>query len=294
MNLEKLLARRILVLDGAMGTALLSRGAKGALEMLNVESPALVEALHAEYIEAGADIITTNTICSDALSLAEYGLQERSYELACAGAEVARRVADKYSTTEHPRLVAGSVGPTTRNLTLANDTTAEQMAQVYCDVIRGLKDGGVDIILIESVMDAANAKVAIEECRKIDPEIPIIISAVLSRIAGRVASGATIAKFLEELPMEEVAVVGFNCTNGVKPMADAIKTLSATCDKPIIAYPAAGQPLVAVNHFAKDMEQMCRAGVLNIVGGCCGTTPEYTKSLAKVAARWRPRKVVKK
>ena len=268
-----------------MGTALLTRGAKGALEMLNVEQPSTVEALHEAYLEVGADIITTNTICADALSLAEYGLQERSYELARAGAEVARRVADKYSTTEHP---------TTRNLTLAHDTSAEQMAKVYSDVIRGLKDGGADIILIESVMDVANAKVAIEECRKIDAEIPIILSAVLSRIAGRVANGATIAKFLEELPMEEIAVVGFNCTNGVKPMVDAVKTLSLACDKPIVAYPAAGQPLVAVNHFAKDMEQMCRAGQLNIIGGCCGTTPEYTKSLAKIASRWRPRKVVKK
>ena len=294
MDLEKLLTRRILVLDGAMGTALLSQGAKGALEMLNVESPSMVEALHEAYIEAGADIITTNTICADALSLAEYGLQERSYEVARAGAEVARRVADKYSTTEHPRLVAGSVGPTTRNLTLAHDTTQEQMAKVYSDVIRGLKDGGAGIILIESVMDAANARVAIEECRKIDKEMPIILSAVLSRIAGRVANGATIAKFLEELPLDEIAVVGFNCTNGVKPMMDAVKTLSAVCDKPIIAYPAAGQPLVAENHFSKDMEQMCRAGVLNIIGGCCGTTPKYIHNLAKVATRWRPRKVVKK
>ena len=281
-------------MDGATGTALLARGAKGALEMLNVESASQVEALHEEYLQVGADIITTNTICADALSLAEYGLQSRSYELARAGAELARRVADKYSTTEHPRLVAGSVGPTTRNLTLANDTTAEQMAAVYADVIRGLKDGGVDIILIESVMDAANAKVAIEECRKIDADIPIILSAVLSRIAGRVASGATIAKFLEGLPLEEVAVIGFNCTNGPKPMADAIKTLSAACDKPLVAYPAAGQPVVAANHFAKEMEQMCRAGLLNIVGGCCGTTPDYIAQLAKVAQRWRPRKVVKK
>ena len=293
MKLEQLLARKILLMDGAMGTALIARGAKGALEMLNVESAAQVEALHEEYLQAGADIITTNTICADALSLAEYGLQSRSYELARAGAELARRVADKYSTTEHPRLVAGSVGPTTRNLTLANDTTAEQMAAVYADVIRGLKDGGVDIILIESVMDAANAKVAIEECRKIDADIPIILSAVLSRIAGRVASGATIAKFLEDLPMEQVAVVGFNCTNGPKPMTDAIKTLSAACDKPL-AYPAAGQPVVAANHFAKEMEQMCRAGLLNIVGGCCGTTPDYIAQLAKVTQRWRPRKVVKK
>ena len=283
-----------MLLDGALGTLLLSRGAKGALELLNVEQADMVAAAHEEYLQAGADIITTNTVCADALCLAQYGLQERSYELARAGAELARRVADKYSTTDRPRLVAGSVGPTTRNLTLANDTTAEQMAAVYADVIRGLVDGGVDLILVESVMDAANAKAAIEECRKINKDIPIILSAVLSRIAGRVASGATIAKFLEDLPLDEISVIGFNCTNGVKPMADAVKMLSEKSTKPIVAYPAAGQPIVAANHFAKEMEKMCRAGELNIIGGCCGTTPEYIAQLAKVAERWRPRKIVKK
>ena len=145
MNLEQLLGRKILVLDGAMGTQLLTGGAKGCLELLNVDNAAQVAAVHNAYLEAGADIITTNTTCADALCLAEYGLQERSYELARAGAELARAVADKYSTTEHPRLVAGSVGPTTRNLTLANDTTAEAMAEVYSTVIRGLIDGGVDV-----------------------------------------------------------------------------------------------------------------------------------------------------
>ena len=161
-------------------------------------------------------------------------------------------------------------------------------------MVRGLIDGGVDIILVESVMDAANAKVAIEECRKIDGQIPIFLSAVLSRIAGRVASGATIQKFLEDMPMDEISAVGFNCTNGVKPLAEAVKSLSVLCAKPIVAYPSAGQPVVAANHFAKEMEQMCRAGQLNIIGGCCGTTPEYIRLLAKVAQRWRPRKIEKK
>ncbi len=294
MNLEQQLGRKIVVLDGAMGTLLLSRGAKGCLEMLNVDNAAEVVAIHEAYLEAGADIITTNTTCADALCLAEYGLQERSYELARAGAELARTAADKYSTTEHPRYVAGSVGPTTRNLTLANDTTAEAMAEVYSTVIRGLIDGGVDIILVETVMDARNASVAIEECRNIDVNIPIIVSAVLSRIEGRVASGATIAKFVEDLPMEDIAVIGFNCTNGVKPIESAIKALSAITSKPIIAYPAAGQPMVAANRFSKELEQLCRAGMLNIVGGCCGTTPEYTSYLTKMASRWRPHKFEKR
>lgn len=294
MNLEQQLGRKIVVLDGAMGTLLLSRGAKGCLEMLNVDNAAEVVAIHEAYLEAGADIITTNTTCADALCLAEYGLQERSYGLARAGAELARTAADKYSTTEHPRYVAGSVGPTTRNLTLANDTTAEAMAEVYSTVIRGLIDGGVDIILVETVMDARNASVAIEECRNIDANIPIIVSAVLSRIEGRVASGATIAKFVEDLPMEDIAVIGFNCTNGVKPIESAIKALSAITSKPIVAYPAAGQPMVAANRFSKELEQLCRAGMLNIVGGCCGTTPEYTSYLTKMASRWRPHKFEKR
>ena len=294
MNLEQLLGRKILVLDGAMGTQLLARGAKGCLELLNVEHREEIEAIHEAYLNAGADIITTNTTCADALCLEQYGLQERSYELARAGAEVARAAADKYSTTEHPRLVAGSVGPTTRNLTLANDITPEAVAEAYATVLRGLIDGGVDIILVESVMDVRNATVVVEECRKIDENIPIIVSAVLSRIEGRVANGATIAKFVEDLPMEQIAAIGFNCTNGVKPIESAVKMLGALCTKPIIAYPAAGQPMLAANRFYKELEQICRAGMLNIVGSCCGTTPEYTSSLAKMAARWRPHKFEKR
>lgn len=290
MDLQRLLVKNILVLDGAMGTRLLAAGAKGCLELLNVEKPDMVVALHEEYLASGADIITTNTTCADALCLQPYGLQERSYELARAGAELARRAADKFATTEQPRLVAGSVGPTNRNITLANDTTPEALAEAYAAVIKGLVDGGVDVILVETVMDAQNAKIAIEECRKINSDIPIILSAVLSRIEGRVASGATIVKFLEELPMDEIAIIGFNCTNGVQPIESAIKLLAEKSAKPIIAYPAAGQPVVAANRFAKQMEQMCRAGLLNVVGGCCGTTPEYTAQLRKLAARWRPRK----
>ena len=294
MALAEDLRRRILLLDGAMGTMLLSKGIKGCLELANVEQVDVVADVHRAYLQAGADIITTNTTCADALCLKQYGLSERARELAKAGAEVARRVADEFSTTLQPRYVAGSVGPTTRNLTLANDIKAEELSAAYADVVGGLIEGGVDFILIETAMDAANVKIAIEECRKIDSEIPIVVSAVLSRIEGRVASGATIDKFLEDIPLEEVAVVGFNCSNGVKTAEASLKMLAAKCDKPIILYPSAGQPIVAANHFAKEMEALCRAGLLNIVGGCCGTTPAYTESMAKVAQRWRPRKTGKK
>ncbi len=291
MALAEDLRRRIVLLDGAMGTMLLAKGIKGCLELANVEQADVVADVHRAYLQAGADIITTNTTCADALCLKQYGLSERARELAKAGAELARRVADEFSTTLQSRYVAGSVGPTTRNLTLANDVTAEELAAAYADVIGGLIEGGVDLILIETAMDAANVKIAIEECRKINSEIPIVVSAVLSRIAGRVASGATIDKFLEDIPLDEVSVVGFNCSNGVKVAEESLKMLATKCDKPLVLYPSAGQPVVAANRFAKEMEALCRAGLLNIVGGCCGTTPAYTESMAKMVQRWRPRKV---
>lgn len=290
MELEKVLKQRILTLDGAMGTQLMARGVKGALELCNVEKPEAVEAVHAAYLEAGADIITTNTTCADALCLKEYGLQERSHELAKAGAQVARRVADKYSTAELRRYVAGSIGPTSRNLTLANDVKREDIEAAYADVVRGLLDGGVDMILIETATDSANVTVAVEEVRKQNKEIPIIVSAVLARMEGRVASGATIAKFLEQIPLDEVSVVGFNCTNGVKPLESALKALAAATNKPIIAYPSVGQPAEPLSRYVKDMEQLCRAGLLNIAGGCCGTTPSHVAGIAKAAARWRGHK----
>ena len=291
MDINRVLRRKIVVLDGAMGTALIAKGYKGSLELLNVEAADVVGSLHEEYLKAGADMVTTNTTCADALSLKEYGLEERSYELSRAGAEVARKAVDKYSTTENPRFVAGAVGPTTRNITLANDTTEEQLAEVYATQIKGLIDGGVDLILIETAMDAANVRIAVEQVRKLSPEMPIIVSAVLSRLEGRVASGATIAKFVEELPMEEILAVGFNCSMGDKQQAAALKALSAVSNKLVVLYPALSQPQEAPNRFIKPLDTLMRAGGVNIIGGCCGTTPAHIEALAKAAARWRPRKI---
>ncbi len=291
MDINRVLRRKIVVLDGAMGTALIAKGYKGSLELLNVEAADVVGSLHEEYLKAGADMVTTNTTCADALSLKEYGLAERSYELSRAGAEVARKAVDKYSTTENPRFVAGAVGPTTRNITLANDTTEEQLAEVYVTQIKGLIDGGVDLILIETAMDAANVRIAVEQVRKLSPEMPIIVSAVLSRLEGRVASGATIAKFVEELPMEEILAVGFNCSMGDKQQAAALKALAVVSNKPVVLYPALSQPQEAPNRFLKPLDTLMRAGGVNIIGGCCGTTPAHIEALAKAAARWRPRKI---
>lgn len=287
----KTLSERILVLDGAMGTELMRRGGKGCLEAMVLENEAAVAAVHESYLDAGADIITTDTLCADALCLGEYGLSERSYEIARRGAEIARGCADRYSVPDKKRFVAGSVGPSTRNISLANDVTEEQLGDAYEAVLRGLLDGGVDAILLETVMDARNASIAIERCRQLNTEIPVVVSGVLSRMAGRVANGATVATFLKELPMDQIAVVGFNCSNGPQAMSTALEVLAIECDKPVVAYPAAGEPAVGAGKFVGGMEDFCRKGLVNIVGGCCGTTPEYISLLSQMVSKYAPRAV---
>ena len=143
--------------------------------------------------------------------------------------------------------------------------------------------------MIETAMDAVNVRIAVEQVRKLSPEMPIIVSAVLSRLEGRVASGATIAKFVEELPMEEIFSVGFNCSMGDKQQAAALKALSAVSNKPVVLYPVLSLPQEAPNRFIKPLDTLIRAGGVYIIGGCCGTTPAHIEALAKAAARWRPR-----
>lgn len=288
-DLKKALAERILVLDGAVGTELMRRGGCGCLEAMVLDNEAAVAAVHESYLDAGADIVTTDTLCADALCLEHHGLSERSYEIARRAAEIARACVERHSAGSRRRFVAGSVGPSTRNISLANDVTEEQLGDVYETVIRGLLDGGVDLILVETVMDSRNASIAVERCRRLNAKIPIAVSAVLSRLEGRVANGAPIATFLKELPMDDIALVGFNCSNSPRAMGASLETLAAGCDKPIVAYPAAGEPAVGAEAFARGMEEFCRKGLVNIVGGCCGTTPEYISRLSSMASRYAPR-----
>lgn len=288
-DLRQALREHILVLDGAVGTELMRRGGRGCLEAMVLDNEAAVAAVHESYLDAGADIVTTDTLCADALCLEHYGLSERSYEIARRAAEIARACVERYSAGSRRRFVAGSVGPSTRNISLANDVTEEQLGDVYETVIRGLLDGGVDLILVETVMDSRNASIAVERCRRLNAEIPIAVSAVLSRLEGRVANGAPIATFLKELPMDDIALVGFNCSSSPRAMDASLETLAAECDKPIVAYPAAGEPAVGAEAFARGMEEFCRKGLVNVVGGCCGTTPEYISRLSRMASRYAPR-----
>lgn len=287
--LKDAMRERILLLDGAMGTQLLARGAKAPLELLNIEQADVVGAVHRAYLEAGADIVTTNTLCCDLLSLAEYGLSERSYDIALAGARVARAAADEFSATK-PRYVVGSVGPTTRNLTLSTDVGADAVAEAYGTLVRGLIDGGVDAILIESAMDVRNIRLAVEQVRRVSTDIPIFVSAVLSRIVGRVASGATVEKFLEQLPLDDITAVGFNCTASAANISASVATLCDKSKKATILYPACDRQS-SVKDFISLLEPLMREHKLNVVGGCCGTTPEHIKALQRAVERWQPRRV---
>ncbi len=287
--LKDAMRERILLLDGAMGTQLLARGAKAPLDLRNIEQADVVGAVHRAYLEAGADIVTTNTLCCDLLSLAEYGLSERSYDIALAGARVARAAADEFSATK-PRYVVGSVGPTTRNLTLSTDVGADAVAEAYGTLVRGLIDGGVDAILIESAMDLRNIRLAVEQVRRVSADIPIFVSAVLSRIVGRVASGATVEKFLEQLPLDDITAVGFNCTASAANISASVATLCDKSKKATILYPSCDRQS-SVKDFISLLEPLMREHKLNVVGGCCGTTPEHIKALQRAVERWQPRRV---
>lgn len=290
MNVLDLMRQRILLLDGAIGSRLISFGAKGCLELLNCDNPAVVESLHREYLAAKADIITTNTFCSDALSLKQYNLESRSYEITLAGATLARKAVSRVAESG-PHFVAGSIGPTTRNLSLATDTSAEQIAEAYATVARALIDGGVDMILIESAMDVKNICIAVDQVRQYSLDIPIVMSAVLSRLVGRVASGATLDKFLEQLPLADITVLGFNCSGTPSTMEPTLQMFCEQSDKPTIFYPSVGQERLSANNFAKQMDGVMRKRMVNIVGGCCGTTPDHIAALQRVASRWQARRV---
>ncbi len=213
----------------------------------------------------------------------------RSYDIALAGARVARAAADEFSATK-PRYVVGSVGPTTRNLTLSTDVGADAVAEAYGTLVRGLIDGGVDAILIESAMDVRNIRLAVEQVRRVSADIPIFVSAVLSRIVGRVASGATVEKFLEQLPLDDITAVGFNCTASAANISASVATLCDKSKKATILYPSCNRQS-SVKDFISLLEPLMREHKLNVVGGCCGTTPEHIKALQRAVERWQPRRV---
>ena len=244
-------------------------------------------------IKAGATIITSNTFMSDPLMLASCGVTASTDEVVAAALRAACEARQKSGKEV---FIAGSIGPSTRNITLAIDLTEEELRNSYRTLITALKREGADILLIESVTDVRNAEIAAELCREIAPELPIIISATLSKIGGLLVSGRPIEKFVEDVAKYEPLAIGFNCSYGVKNVVDNIELLTRFTSIPTYAAPSAGIPDAKGRHpetakkHTETLRTAAERGILNIVGGCCGTTVEYTRSLAQMARHYKPRK----
>ncbi len=310
MTLKEIIKQRILILDGAMGTEIQQfrlserdfrgerfRGVKGMMsgnnDMLNLTRPGVIREIHRRYLEAGADLITTNTFSSQRISQADYHLEDFAREMAFEGARIARSMADEYATEEHPRWVCGSVGPTNKTCSMSSDVsnpaarelTYDQLFEAYHEQMEALVEGGVDVILIETIFDTLNAKVAIDAAQRVmaekDCQLPIMLSVTVSDLAGRTLSGQTLQAFLASISSYDIFSVGLNCSFGAAQMKPFLKELAQHAPYYISAYPNAGLPNElgqydeTVDSMAPQVQEFIDERLVNILGGCCGTTPEF-------------------
>jgi 5-methyltetrahydrofolate--homocysteine methyltransferase len=322
------LQQRILVLDGAMGTMLQRyqfteedyRGErfknwesplKGNNDLLSLTQPHAIEAVHRKYLEAGADIIETNTFSATTIAMADYHMEDLVYELNYESAKIARKVCDEFTalTSEKPRFVAGSIGPTNKTASLSPDVndpgyraiTFDELRIAYKQQAEALLDGGSDILLVETIFDTLNAKAAlfaidqIQEERKI--QIPIMVSGTITDASGRTLSGQTAEAFLVSISHLNLLSVGFNCALGAKQLTPYLETISNNSEFYISAYPNAGLPNAfgqydeSPEFMAEQIREYAEKGLVNIVGGCCGTTPDHIAAIAKIVKNYQPRKI---
>ena len=312
-KLDDIAKKRILILDGAMGTVIQEynlsendfRGSlftevagqlKGNNDVLCLTRPDVISEIHERYLRAGADIITTNTFNAQRISQADYHLEDSAYELNYKGAVLARQAADKYSTSERQRFVAGSVGPTNKTCSMSPDVsnpaarelTYDQLYDAYLEQMTGLIRGGVDTILIETIFDSLNAKVAIDAAlhamKAEDKELPIMLSVTVSDLAGRTLSGQTLDAFLATVSSYPIFSIGLNCSFGARQMKPFLKELAQHAPYYISAYPNAGLPNSmglydeTPESMAPQIGEFIDEGLINIIGGCCGTTPDFIQA----------------
>ena len=328
MGIREELEKRILVIDGAMGTMIQRytlteedfRGerfkdhpcdVKGNNDLLNITRPDIIKQIHLEYLQSGADIIETNTFSTQRISMADYQMEELSYELSFEGARIAKAATTEFMAQNPDRacFVAGAVGPTNRTLSLSPDVndpgfraiSYEELFDAYYEQVRGLVDGGSDILLIETIFDTLNAKVAIAAIKKyeeiVGKKLEIMISGTITDASGRTLSGQTAEAFLNSVVHAKPLSIGFNCALGAKEMRPHIEELAAKAGCYVSAYPNAGLP----NEFGAYDEQphetahlvddFIASGFVNIVGGCCGTTPDHIGCIAANARKASPRKI---
>ncbi len=320
----ELLKERILVLDGAMGTMIqryklteadyrgdrfkdFHKDVKGNNELLSLTKPDIIQRIHEEYLLAGADIIETNTFSANRISQADYDMQELSYELNLVSAQLAVKAVQKISTPDKPRYVAGALGPTNRTASLSPDVnnpgyravSFDDLVAAYLEQAKGLVDGGVDILLIETVFDTLNCKAALFALETLFEEIgrklPIMVSGTITDASGRTLSGQTTEAFWISVKHADLLSVGLNCALGAKELTPFLKELSRVATCPISAYPNAGLPneMGQYDQQAEEMAEYIRnfakSGLVNIIGGCCGTTPDHISAMAKGVIGISPR-----
>ena len=314
------LEHRILLLDGGFGTMIQQYGLdeadyrgkefaasekllRGCNDLLNLTRPETIREIHEKYLQAGSDVITSNTFNANSISLADYGLAAEAYRINRVGAAIAREAADAFTARnpQKPRFVGGSMGPTSHTLSMSADVdnpgarafTFEQLSQAYYDQARGLMDGGADLLMLETVFDALNAKAAIFAIETLFAErgmrLPVIVSGTLTS-SGRTLAGQTIEAFYTSVAHAEPLAVSLNCSFGAKALLPYLERLAAVSEFRVAVYPNAGLPNVMGGYdetpamFAADVEEYMRRGLVNLVGGCCGTTPEFIKLLNSVFA----------
>ncbi len=338
-DIKRELEKRVLVIDGAMGTMIQRhkleekdyRGQrfkdwkhdlKGNNDLLSITQPEIIKEIHQQYLLAGADIIETNTFNAQKISLADYHMQELAYEINLKSAQIAKQaVADFESETSDPRnsnsqskirnpkYVAGALGPTNRTLSLSPDVndpgfravTFDEVVEAYSEQVRGLIDGGVDLLLVETIFDTLNAKAALFAIQTVMEEkgvkLPVMVSGTITDASGRTLSGQTVEAFLNSISHVDLLSVGLNCALGAKEMRPYLEELSEKAPFYISCYPNAGLPNQfgeydeTPEHMGHDMHDFLESGFVNIVGGCCGTTPDHIQRIAEDAAKTKPRKI---
>lgn len=325
---QSLLTSRVIFLDGAMGTMIqryklteedyrgerfkdFHTSVKGNNDLLNLTKPDVIAEIHRKFLESGSDILETNTFNANSISLDDYDMGDLVYEINKAGAELARKAADEFTARnpEKPRFVAGSMGPTTKLASMSPDVsnpgyrsvTFEELVVAFKDQARGLVDGGADLLLIETVTDTLNCKAAIFAILELEEElgepIPIMISGTITDNSGRTLSGQTVEAFWNSIRHANPVSVGLNCALGAELMRPFLKNLSDVADCAISAHPNAGLPNEmgeydeSPEYMAKVVSEFVESGLVNIVGGCCGTTPEHLSSIYESSKTKSPRQV---
>ncbi len=328
-NIQDCLKQRILIIDGAMGTMIQRhklqeadyRGerfkdwhtdVKGNNDLLSITQPGIITDIHRQYLEAGADIIETNTFSSTVIAQADYDMQSLAFEMNIASAKCARAAADEFTAKDpnKPRFVAGAIGPLNKTLSLSPDVnnpgyravTFDEVAAAYLEQIKGLVEGGVDLLLIETIFDTLNAKAAIYAAKKYfresgKPKLPIMISGTITDASGRTLSGQTLEAFYVSVMHAKPLSVGLNCALGAAEMRPHIEELSQISSCFTSAYPNAGLPNAfgeydeQPHETAHIIEEWAANGWLNIVGGCCGTTPDHIRHIAEEVSKFAPREL---